>query len=219
MKIGIVGAGFIGRAIARLSIAAGHEAMVSNSRGPRSLASVPSGIGAQIGTVTEAATFGDTVVIAIPFGELHTLEPAMFAGEIVIDANNYYPDRDGAIPVLDDRTTTTSEMLAARLPDARVVKAFNAILARDLEVDGRPIGYPDRRALPVAANDEQAKALVMRFIDDLGFDPVDAGALAESWRFERDKPVYCVPLTKATMIEGLAAAKRDEEMMAGSWRP
>ncbi|RKE36109.1 hypothetical protein B0G76_2263 [Paraburkholderia sp. BL23I1N1] len=218
MKIGILGAGFIGRAMATLARNGGHEVMISNSRDPRTLTSTASAIGCALGTAEEAAKFGDVVVVAVPFMNIDALPVAALDGKIVIDTGNYYPERDGQIAALDSRSTTTSQMLAAALPGAKVVKAFNAILAKDLETDGKPAGTPNRRALPFAGDDGQAKHVVSGFLDQLGFDPVDAGTLAESWRFERAKPVYCVALDRAGMVEGLAAAKWDVELPHGSWR-
>lgn len=145
MRIGIIGAGFIGRAVARLGVAAGHEVMVS-SRGPRSLGSVPSGIGCQVGAVEEAIAFGEVVVVAIPLMHYRTIPAAPLAGKVVLDANNYYPERDGHMRELDARETTTSEMLARHLPESRVVKAFNAILAVDLGKGGQPVASGKRRA-------------------------------------------------------------------------
>lgn len=219
MRVGIIGAGFIGRAVAQLLLAAGHEAMLSNSRGPQTLTSVAAGIrGSQIGTVEQAAAFGEMVLVAIPFTRYRDLPASLLAGKIVLDANNYYPDRDGHIAELDRFETTTSEMIAAHLPDARLVKVFNAILAQDLLDDGRPAGDPERRALPIAANDPQAKDSVARLLDELGFDAVDGGDLKDSWRFERAKPAYCIPLNRAELIRALAAAEREVELPHGSWR-
>ncbi len=218
MKIGIIGAGFIGRTLAWLGVQHGYEAMVSNSRGPQTLISTACAIHVQIGTVEEAAAFGDIVVVAIPFHARASLPAAALAGKIVVDAMNYYPDRDGAIPELDRRETTTSAMVAALLPGARVVKAFNAILANDLETGGRPTGVPDRRALPIAADDAGAKAAVTAFQEQIGFDAVDAGGLEESWRFERAKPAYCVPFDNAGLKQALAAAERNVDVPEGSWR-
>ncbi|WP_213881506.1 NAD(P)-binding domain-containing protein [Pseudomonas sp. dw_358] len=219
MRIGIIGAGFIGRAVAQLLIAAGHEAMLSNSRGPKTLTSVASGIpGSQVGTVEQAAAFGDMVLLAIPF-EYYPHVPAQWlAGKIVLDANNYYPDRDGQVPVLDRFETTTSRLIAEHFKDARVVKVFNAILANDLLTDGRPSHTPERRALPIAADDAEAKVAVTQLLDDVGFDTVDTGGLDDSWRFERAKPAYCVPLDKDGLRTALAAAEREVELPMGSWR-
>ncbi|MFM0174500.1 NADPH-dependent F420 reductase [Paraburkholderia sediminicola] len=218
MKIGILGAGFIGRAMATLAKQNGHEVMISNSRDPRTLISTAAALGCVLGTAQEAAKFGEVVVVAVPFGSIDALPAAALDGKIVIDTCNHYPERDGRIEALDSHATTTSQMLAAALPGARVVKAFNAILARDLETDGSARDTPKRRALPFASDDEHAKRVVSGLLDQFGFDPVDAGALADSWRFERAKPVYCIPLDRAGMLEGLAAAQRDVELPHGSWR-
>lgn len=219
MRIGIIGAGFIGRAVAQLVIAAGHEAMLSNSRGPQTMSSVRSGIpGSQIGTLEDAAKFGDVVLVAIPFAHYRSIPAHLLEGKTVLDANNYYPQRDGHIAALDRFETTTSRLLAEHLPGAQVVKVFNAILALDLIQDPRPAAAPDRRALPVAADDPAAKALVIRLLDEIGFDAVDAGNLDESWRFERAKPAYCIPLNKEGLKAALAAAEREVELPDGSWR-
>jgi predicted dinucleotide-binding enzyme len=206
MKIGIVGAGFIGRAMAALAKADGHDVMISNSRDPRTLISTAAALGCATGTAEQAARFGDVVVVAVLFSSIDALPAAALDGRIVIDTCNYYPQRDGQIDALDKRATTTSQMLAARLPGARVVKAFNAILAKDPETDGKPKGAPQRRALPFAGDDEHAKRVVSELLDQFGFDPVDAGTLADSWRFERAKPVYCIAFDRAGIVEGGAAA-------------
>ena len=219
MKIGIIGAGFVGKGIARLAIDAGYEVMVSNSRGPKSLSSIPSGIGARIGTIADAVNFGDMVLVAIPLEQYISLPSELLAGKIVIDAINYYPERDGSVPALDARQTTTSELVADHLPSSHVVKAFNAILAKDLEKDARRAGTADRRALPIAGDNRDAKMRVMDLVDQLGFDPVDAGSLADSWRFERAKPAYCIPLNVEQLARALTAAERTVDLPDGSWRP
>ncbi|MFL1502486.1 NADPH-dependent F420 reductase [Pseudomonas sp. S191] len=213
MKIGVIGAGFIGRAVAQLALAAGHEVMLSNSRGPQTMSSVLSGIlGVQVGSADDAAKYGDVVLVAIPLEHYRSVPAQWLEGKTVMDANNYYPDRDGHIAVLDRFETTTSRLLAEHLPHAHVVKVFNAIFAPDLTQHGRPHGAPDRRALPVAADDATAKAQVIKLLDELGFDAVDAGGLDESWRFERAKPAYCVPLDQAGLTAALAAAERTVEL-------
>lgn len=218
MRVGIIGAGYVGRAIAQHAIAHGHEVMVANSRGPRSLFSLGVALGCRTGTAAEAAAFGEVVAVAIPLHATPALPEAELAGKTVLDAMNYYPERDGPIAALDERRATTSGLLAAHLPASRIVKAFNAIRAQDLESDGRPGDAPDRRALPLAGDDSAAKAVAAELIDQFGFDPVDAGSLAESWRFERGKPAYCVPLDRDGLHRALAAAERDREVAPGSWR-
>ncbi|NJJ58678.1 NAD(P)-binding domain-containing protein [Pseudomonas grimontii] len=213
MKIGVIGAGFIGRAVAQLALAAGHEVMLSNSRGPHTMSSVVSGIlGVQVGSADDAAKFGDVVLVAIPLEHYRSVPAQWLEGKTVMDANNYYPNRDGHIPVLDRFETTTSRLLAEHLPHSHVVKVFNAIFAPDLTQDARPHGAPDRRALPVAADDDAAKARVITLLDELGFDAVDAGSLDESWRLERGKPAYCVALDQAGLKAALAAAERTVEL-------
>ena len=208
MKIGIIGAGFIGAATAAAFTQAGHQVMVSNTRGPRSLFTLVNTIGCKSGTIEEAAAFSDTVLVAIPLYAYETLDAANFAGKTVLDAGNYYPERDEAIPELDRRETTTSELLARHLPGANIVKAFNAIVASDIGRDGKPRGTPDRRALPIAGDDAAAKQTVVALLDTIGYDALDAGPLAEGWRFEKDTPVYCVPHTLETLSTGLQTATR-----------
>jgi predicted dinucleotide-binding enzyme len=189
--------------------------MLSNSCGPQTLSSTMISIGCNVGTVADAAAFGDVVFVAIPCGQHRSIPANALQGKIVVDANNY-PDRDGAIAELDNRSTTTSEMLARHLPDAKVVKAFNAILERDIELCARPGGSADRRALPIAGNDAFAKQLVSELHEQLGFDVVDAGRLSDGWRFERARPAYCVPLSSADLKKALADS--GPNVPEGSWR-
>ncbi len=213
MRIGIIGAGFIGRAVAKLATTRGFEVMISNSRGPKSLMSTAASIGCRVGTAKDASEFGDVVLVAVPFSNILELSPQPLAGKIVMDANNYYPQRDGAIDALDKYATTTSEMLANHLQGAHVVKAFNAILERDIIKDA---DAADRRALPIAGDDAHAKKVVTDLLNALGYDAVDAGRLSEGWRFERARPAYCVPFDREGLIHALAAA--DTSVPEGSWR-
>ncbi len=208
MKIGIIGAGFVGRVVAQKAIAVGHDVMLSNSRGPQTLFSQRAALQCATGTIAEAIAFGDIVVIAIPLPAYATLDPQLFDGRIVIDAANYYFERDGHIAALDRGETTTSEMIAAHLPKARLVKAFNAIRMVDLETNGMASGAPGRNALPLCGDDAAAKALVATLYDQFGFDTVDAGLLAEGWRFERGRPAYCVPMDRETLEATLAGTTR-----------
>lgn len=206
MKIGIIGAGFIARAVATVAIKHGHEVMVSNTRGPDSLFSLTATIGCKAGSPEEAAAFGDIVLVAIPLKNYLAVPVAPLEGKIVLDANNYYPERDGHIGELDRDEITTSELLARHLPKSKIVKVFNAIKAADIENDGRPAGSSDRRAHPIAGDDAAAKKVVADLLDQFGFDVVDAGPLVEGRRFQKDKPAYCVPLDSKTLQEALAAA-------------
>jgi len=205
MKIGIIGAGFVGRAISKLALKAGHQVMLSNSRDPKTLFTLTRTTLCQAGTPHQAAEFGDIVVIAIPLEAYRSVPAAPLVGKVVIDANNYYPDRDGRIPELDQHQTTTSEMLAKHLPESRIIKAINAIRMDDLLNDGLPASAAERRALPIAGDDAQGKAMVTALLDEFGFDVVDAGGLAEGWRFEAGTPVYCVPLNQGQLKAGLQA--------------
>ncbi|HEV7656403.1 MAG TPA: NAD(P)-binding domain-containing protein [Mycobacteriales bacterium] len=193
MKIGIIGAGMIGGSLATLFTRAGHEVALANSRGPETLADKVAELGpnAHAATAADAAAFGEVVAVAIPLKAYESLPPEWFAGKIVIDLDNYYPERDGQIAALDSKSATSSELLARHLPEARVVKAFNTIYFEHLRDRGRTDApASDRYALPIAGDDAEAKALLTGFIDEFGFSAVDTGTLAESWRQEPDTPVY-----------------------------
>ena len=218
MRIGTIGAGNIGRAFASLAIEAGHEVLVSNSRDPKTLDQFARETGALSGSADEAAAFGDLVLVAIPLVRVLELEPGRLANKIIIDANNYYPERDGAIRELDANDITTSELVARRLPGSRLVKAFNAILARDLNSAGSRLASGARRALPLAGDDGEAKGIVSDLVHQFGFEPFDAGALADSWRFERARPAYCLPLDAEALRRALMRAVREELLPEGSWR-
>lgn len=208
MKIGIVGAGFIARAVATAAIRAGHEVMVSNTRSPDTLFSLTGTIGCKAGTPHDAAAFGDIVLIAIPLKHYLSVPVEALAGKVVLDANNYYPERDGHIDELDRSAITTSEMVARHLPQSRLVKVFNAIAAGDIDKQGVLAGSDRRRALPLAGDDPAAKVIVGELLGQFGFEAVDAGPLAEGWRFQKDTPAYCVPLDAAQLRAALGAAKR-----------
>jgi predicted dinucleotide-binding enzyme len=208
--IGLIGAGHIGSQVARLAVAHGYDVVISNSRGPESLRELVNELGprARAGTVLEAAQAGDMVVVTIPLKNIRSVPVAPLAGKTVIDTNNYYPQRDGHIPELDNESTTTSELLQAHLPASKVVKAFNHIYAADLTTHGQPAGTPNRRALVIAGDDAAAKAEVSRLLDEFGFDTVDAGPLREGWRIQRDTPGYGPRRNADELRRDLAAAKR-----------
>lgn len=208
MKIGIIGSGNVGGSLTRRLQSLGHEVTVGNSRGPETIAPLAAETGATAGTAREAAESGDIVVIATPVRAVPDLPAEALRGKVVVDADNYYPQRDGPIGPLDDRLTTSSRWTAEHLPDATVVKAFNTIQAGHLLADGRPAGDPARIALPVAADDAAAKRAVMGLVEELGFDPIDAGGLDDSWRQQPGTPVYTTDLDAAGVRDGLAAARR-----------
>jgi predicted dinucleotide-binding enzyme len=184
--------------------------VISNSRGPETLSGLVKELGprARAATPLEAAKAGDVVVVTIPLKAYRTVPVEPLAGKVVIDTMNYYPQRDGHIPGLDDESTTTSELLQAHLPKSRVVKAFNHIYAADLTKDGQAPGSTNRRALVIAGDDPEAKATVAHLIDRFGFDVVDAGPLREGWRIQRDTPGYGPRRTAEELRRDLAAAKR-----------
>lgn len=208
--IGLIGAGHIGSQIARLAVASGYNVVISNSRGPETLSGLVAELGpkACAAIPAEAAQAGDIVVVTVPLKNYRAVPVAPLAGKIVIDTNNYYPDRDGHIPELDNESTTTAELLQAHLPASKVVKAFNHIYAAALTTDGQPAGTKNRRALAIAGNDQGAKATVTRLLDQFGFDTVDAGPLKEGWRIQRDTPGYGPRRTAEELRRDLAAARR-----------
>jgi len=208
--LGLIGAGHIGSQVARLAVRSGYDVVVSNSRGPETLSDLVAELGpkARAATVHDAAKAGDIVVVTVPLKNYRSVPVEPLAGKIVIDTNNYYPERDGHIAELDNETTTTSELLQTHLPTSKVVKAFNHIYASQLTTDGTPAGTKNRRALVIAGNDRDAKATVTRLLDQFGFDTVDAGPLGEGWRIQRDTPGYGPRRTAEELRKDLAAAKR-----------
>jgi len=211
--IGLIGAGHIGSQVARLAVGHGYNVVLSNSRGPDTLAALVKELGpkARAATPAEAAQAGDIVVVTIPLKNYRQVPVTPLAGKIVIDTNNYYPARDGHIPELDNESKTTSELLQSHLPASKVVKAFNHIYAHELTTDGQPAGSKNRRALVIFGDDSTAKATVTKLIDEFGFDTVDGGPVKDSWRIQRDTPGYGPRRTAAELRQDLAAAKRYEE--------
>jgi predicted dinucleotide-binding enzyme len=211
--IGLIGAGNIGSNIARAAITAGYDVILSNSRGPETLASLVAELGpkARAASADDAAQLADIAVVAVPLHSYQKVPVEPLAGKIVVDANNYYPQRDGSIAELDNESTTVSELLQAHLPTSHVVKGFNHIRAAAIVGDARPAGSADRRGLAVAG-DDAAKARVAQLMDEFGFDVVDAGPLSEGWRFQRDTPGYVTPFSAAELTVRLAEAKRYRDM-------
>jgi len=214
--IGLIGSGHIGGTVARLAVAAGYDVVVSNSRGPETLADLVKELGprARAATPAEAAAAGDLVVVTVPLRAYRSVPVEPLAGKVVLDTNNYYPGRDGTIAELEDGSATVSGLLQQHLGTARVVKGFNNIYYKHLLSLPRPAGAKDRSALPIAGDDSSAKATVTAFLDSIGYDTVDAGNLAESWRFERDMPAYGVPYASKTARA--AGGFPDEAEPAGS---
>jgi predicted dinucleotide-binding enzyme len=196
MQLGIIGAGKIGSTLAHLFIGAGHDVAIANSRGPDTLRALEAELGdhGHACTVDEAARYGDIVIVTIPLGHYRDLPADDFAGKTVIDTCNYYPERDGPIAALDDDSTTSSELIQQHLRDAHVVKAFNAMRFDHLREYGREGGANRRYGIPVAGDDPTAKKEVFDLIEQLGFEPVDAGRLAGSRTFQPGTDVYTADL-------------------------
>jgi predicted dinucleotide-binding enzyme len=212
--IGIIGAGHIGSQVARLAVASGYDVVICNSREPETLSDLIKELGprAKASNPEGTAKAGDLVVVTVPLKNYRSVPVEPLAGKIVIDTNNYYPQRDGHIAELDNESTTTAELLQAHLPKSKVVKAFNHIYAAELTTHGQPAGSKNRRALVIAGDDAAAKERVRQLIDQFGFDVVDAGKLSEGWRIQRDTPGYGPRRTAQELRGDLAAAKRYREM-------
>ncbi len=188
MKIGIVGSRSIGANAARLFVRAGHEVALSNSRGGQGLEALVEELGdrSHATTIEDAAKFGEVVLIAIPFDKYRTLPQDAFKGKVVIDAGNYYPERDGKFPELDRDETTSSEMMASHLKEARLVKGFNTIYFKHLASQGdTSLPLEERRAIFIAGDDTKAKEIVARLIEEIGFAAVDTGFLHEGGRSQQ----------------------------------
>jgi 8-hydroxy-5-deazaflavin:NADPH oxidoreductase len=230
--IGFIGSGHIGGTVARLAVDAGHDVVLSNSRGPETLQDLVTDLGprARAATAEEAALAGEIVVVTIPFNSIGQVPAAPLAGKVVIDTCNYYPGRDGHLAELDDDTTTSSELVQDHLADSKVVKAFNNINYVHLLNLARPAGSPDRSVLPIAGDDADARRSVAELLDSIGYDAYDVGPLAEGWRFQRDTAAYAGlyngdtsgtwppppdsgrQVTAETMKDALARAKRYRDM-------
>ncbi|WP_185839758.1 NADPH-dependent F420 reductase [Amycolatopsis balhimycina] len=193
--VGLIGSGNIGLTVARLAAEAGHQVVLSNSRGPETLADTAAKLGprASAATSEQAAAASDIVVITVPVKAFPHLPAAPLAGKPVVDTCNYGPERDGHIPELDSNALTSSELLLRYLPDALLVKAFNSIFFKHLLSLARPAGAADRSFLPIAGDSAPAKAAVTEFIDSIGYGVVDAGPLTESWRQATGTPVWGTP--------------------------
>lgn len=218
MNIGIIGAGHIGGTLTRRFSALGHKVFVANARGPESLADLAAETGATPVSVTEAAQTGEVVIVTIPEKNIPKSPPKLFEGTsdrvVVVDTGNYYPQqRDGRIAGIEGGATE-SRWVSQQL-GRPVVKVFNNIYAEHLLKLGRPAGTQDRIALPVAGDDESAKSIVLKLVDELGFDGVDAGGLDESWRQQPGTPVYGTDLNAEGVRRALASARRER---TAEWR-
>jgi hypothetical protein len=188
----------------------GYDVVISNSRGPETLQDLVAELGpkARAATSAEAAAAGDFAVVTVPLKNYKDVPVEPLAGKIVIDTNNYYWERDGRIPALDNGEATTSGMLQEHLTQSKVAKGFNHIMAKDITTDGTPAGTENRRALATASDYPEAAELVTRLYDEFGFDTVNVGPLSESWRVERDRPAYVARQNAKELTDNLAKAPR-----------
>src|SRR3954465_2667 len=193
--IGLIGSGHIGGTVARLAVDAGHELVLSNSRGPETLTDLVDQLGprARAATAAGAAAAGDIVVVTIPLKAYRDVPVEPLRGKVVIDTMNYYPQRDGHVAELDDGPATSRELPQRHPPESRVVKAFNNIQFGHLGSLQRPAGHPERSVLPIAGDDEAARRTVAEFLDSIGYDAYDVGPLAEGRRYQPGTPAYGQP--------------------------
>ena len=207
--IGIIGSGHVGSSLARAAIDHGYNVVLSNSQGPGSLAGLVSDLGpnARAATPAEAAAAADFAIVAIPVTTIDQVPAEPLEGKVVLATINYFPQRDGHIAAIDNGTVTAPGLLQAHLPHSHVVRAFNMIDAAEMSGDGHPKGDPKRRALALAGDDEVSKQLVVRLYDDFGFDAVDLGPLAESWRVDPGQPGFVTRQNLAELTANAANAK------------
>jgi 8-hydroxy-5-deazaflavin:NADPH oxidoreductase len=207
--IGIIGSGHVGSSLARAATAYGYDVVLSNSQGPDTLAGLVSELGPRASAATphEAAAAGDFAIVAIPLTTVDQVPVEPLAGKVVIATINYFPQGLGHVPEIDDGTTTAPGLLQAHLPTSKVVRAFSMIEAADMSGDGHPEGDPKRRALALAGDDPAAKQLVAGMYNEFGFDAVDIGGLAESWRLDPGQPAFVTRQNVAELRENVAKAR------------
>lgn len=208
--IGILGSGHVGSSLAKAAITHGYDLVLSNTQGPDSLAGLIKELGPQASAArpAEAAAAGDFAIVAIPLATIGQVPVEPLAGKVVIATINYFPQRYGRVPEIDDGTTTAPGLLQAHLPASRVVRAFSMINAEEMSGDGHPPGDPRRRALALAGDDPAAKQLVVGLYEEFGFDAVDIGDLDESWRVDAGQPAFVTRQNVAELTANVAKAKR-----------
>jgi predicted dinucleotide-binding enzyme len=208
--IGIIGSGHVGSNLAQAAIAHGYDVVLSNSQGPDSLTGLVKELGSQARAATsaEAAADGDFAIVAIPITTIDQVPVEPLAGKVVIATINYFPQRLGHIPEIDNGATTAPGLLQAHLPTSKVVRAFSMLDAGDMSGDGHPEGDPRRRALALAGDDPAAKRLVAGLYDEFGFDALDIGGLDQSWRLDAGQPAFVTRQNLAELKANVARAKR-----------
>ena len=208
MRIAVIGTGNLARTLAHRFVRLGHEVMIAGGVDPHDMLAIKDATGAKDGTIREAADFADLVIVAIPFHRIEELPPDAFEGRIVVDATDYYPDRDGSCAEIESGEVTSSEVLARHLPGARVVKAFNTPNLRTLGSVGHLVDDVDPVAVPIAGDDVVAKSTVGQLVAELGFDPVDAGTLADSWRLQSGARAHGLAAAAAELRAALNSETR-----------
>jgi 8-hydroxy-5-deazaflavin:NADPH oxidoreductase len=208
--IGIIGSGHVGSNLAQAAIVHGYDVVLSNSQGPDSLTGLVKELGSQARAATpaEAAADGDFAIVAIPITTIDQVPVEPLAGKVVIATINYFPQRLGRIPQIDNGTTTAPGLLQVHLPTSKVVRAFSMINAAEMSGDGHPEGDPRRRALALAGDDPAAKQLVASLYNEFGFDALDIGGLDESWRLDAGQPAFVTRQNLAELKANVARAKR-----------
>ncbi|MFU2317101.1 NADPH-dependent F420 reductase [Rahnella sp. PCH160] len=201
-SIGIIGSGMIGSQVARLAMAAGYDVVICNSRGPETLTDLIAELGpkARAARLAEVSSGNDIIILAVPFAAYPKLPADILAGKILVDTMNYYPERDGIMGEVKTDKIASSELVQKHLVDSCVVRAINNMDFVRLLSRARPAGHNERSALPVASDFEDAKASVINFLDDIGYDSVNMGALSESWRSEPTMPVYVNPYWRINTV-------------------
>jgi 8-hydroxy-5-deazaflavin:NADPH oxidoreductase len=208
--IGVIGAGHIGRSFSLAAIAKGHEIVVANNSGPETLGELVAELGpkARAARAAEAAEAGEFAIVAIPIAGAEALPVQRLAGKAVLTTCNYFAQRDGPIAEIDSGKVTVPQYVQARLPTSKVVRAFNHLDAAAIATDGTPAGTPNRRALGYAGDDRGAKAVTADLYEELGFDAVDVGGLADAWRLDVDQPTFVVRQNADELRANLLKAAR-----------
>ena len=208
--IGIIGSGHVGSSLAKAAIGHGYDVVLAGAGEPDARQALARELGARARTATaaQAAEAGDFAVVATPIGAVESIPAEPLRGKVVIATINYFPQRDGHIAEIDDGTLTAPGVLQRRLPDSRVVRAFSMIEAADMSGDGHPRGDAKRRAIAIAGDDEAARQFVAGLVDEFGFDPVDLGGLAESWRVDPGQKGFVTRQTAVELRANAAAAHR-----------
>ena len=208
--IGIIGSGHVGSNLAKAAIGQGYDVVLSGSGNPDGLEGLAGQLGprARAATPEQAAGAGDFAIVATPIAAIDSIPVEALAGKVVIATINYFPQRDGHIAEIDDGSITVPGLLQRHLPTSKVVRAFSMLDAADMSGDGHPKGDPRRRAIAIAGDDAGAKKLVAALVDELGFDVVDLGGLAESWRVDPGHKGFVTRQTAAELTANAAAARR-----------